>query len=46
MIERQRSWWEPIAGVAVHIYTAFGAILAMLMIMESIQGRPVMALWY
>lgn len=46
MIERQRSWWVPFAGVAVHIYTAFGAILAMLMIMESIHGHPVMALWY
>ncbi len=46
MIERQRSLWGPIAGVAVHIYTAFGAILAMLMIMESINGHPVMALWY
>lgn len=46
MRDGAHSRYHAIAGVFVHIYTAAGAILAMLMIMESVRGNPVMALWY
>ena len=46
MRDGAHSRYPAIAGVFVHIYTAAGAILAMLMIMESVRGNPVMALWY
>ncbi len=46
MNEQLRSMLYRVAGVAVHIYTALGAILAMLTIMAAIQGDVVMALWY
>lgn len=46
MNEPSRSFWFRIAGVAVHIYTACGAILAMLTIMAAIQGDVITALWY
>ena len=46
MRQATHSPYQAVAGVFVHIYTAAGAILAMLMIMESVRGNPVMALWY
>lgn len=45
-MERRGSRLMTLAGIAVHIYTAFGAILAMLTIMEAIRGDVVLALWY
>ncbi|MFM2307967.1 MAG: hypothetical protein RLY87_87 [Chloroflexota bacterium] len=45
-MERRGSRLMTLAGIAVHIYTAFGAILAMLTIMEAIRGNVVLALWY
>jgi phosphatidylcholine synthase len=45
-MEERSTRWISLAGVAVHIYTACGAILAMLTIMEAIRGNVVLALWY
>lgn len=46
MREQQRSIFLQIAGVGVHLYTATGAVLALLTIMEAINGNTILALWY
>lgn len=46
MREQQRSILLQIAGVGVHIYTAMGAVLALLTIMEAFNGNVTLALWY
>lgn len=46
MRAQQRSIFLQIAGVGVHIYTAMGAVLALLTIMEAINGNVILALWY
>jgi phosphatidylcholine synthase len=34
-----------LAGAALHLYTAFGSVLALLIVVAAVDGRPVTALW-
>ncbi len=39
------TWWFKACGLAVHCYTASGAILAFLIVLAAIHGNVVQALW-
>jgi phosphatidylcholine synthase len=39
------TWWFKACGLAVHCYTASGAILAFLIVLAAIHGNIVQALW-
>ncbi len=34
-----------LAGAALHLYTAFGSVLALLIVVAAVRGHPVTALW-
>lgn len=38
--------WQRASALAVHLYTASGAVFAFLMVLAAFQGRPEQALWY
>lgn len=38
--------WQRASALAVHLYTASGAVFAFLMVLAAFQGRPGQALWY
>lgn len=46
MRQQYRNVFMTAAGVGVHVYTASGAALALLTIMEAINGNVILALWY
>ena len=44
-LRRTPSRWLQICGLAVHLYTASGAVLAFLIVLAAIRGNAVQALW-
>ena len=44
-IENTDPPWFRLRAVAVHLYTASGAVLALLMLVAAFQGEAVKALW-
>lgn len=46
MQRAQSAWLLNVSALAVHLYTASGAVLAFLIVMAAIQGNAVQALWF
>lgn len=46
MVRSRSDWPRVSAAWAVHLYTAFGAVLAFLIVLAAIQGDVVGALWF
>jgi phosphatidylcholine synthase len=42
---RPVTWWQRAGAGAVHVYTACGSAIALLVVLAALDGEPVLALW-